>query len=191
VQSLRDQEVLIVGNYNKTGMDRTVWYAFSAESIFLPSQIHSAKMPNASGENARPIPEELPKQQKKPKEGFHQDSPPLILATLLLTEHRKNDGNFLTAPGQEKSALQRWAKDIDKILRLDHRTAEEVRAVIVWCQTPGCFWVANILSGAKLREKFPTLLLQSTKDKPKQADDSWRFVDPREERLRREADHAI
>ena len=78
-----------------------------------------------------------------------------------MTEHRKNDEKFLV--GKESSTLQRWAADIEKIIRLDGRTAEDIRRVILWCQAPGCFWVPNILSGAKLREKFPTLWIQASK----------------------------
>lgn len=90
---------------------------------------------------------------------FPEDSTSFILSTLLLTEHRKTDEKFLV--GKDGPTVQRWAQDIDKLIRLDKRTPEEIRAVILWCQSPGCFWVSNILSGAKLREKFPTLLSQS------------------------------
>lgn len=94
----------------------------------------------------------------KKKEEYPQDSHPLILATLLMTEHRKTDEKFLI--GKERDTLQRWAADIDKLIRLDKRTPDEIRRVIVWSQSPGCFWVSNILSGAKLREKFSQLIGQ-------------------------------
>jgi len=126
------------------------------------------------------------KGSKKDREEYPQDSHPLILATLLMTEHRKTDEKFLI--GKERETLQRWASDIDKLIRLDKRTPDEIRRVILWCQSPGCFWVSNILSGAKLREKFPQLIANVAKDGPvqKQDDDSWRFQDPRAERLRKE-----
>jgi|SRR6185369_12055647 len=103
------------------------------------------------------------------KNTLPDDYPPVILATLLLTEHRKSDPNFIS-PDKEKPTIQRWAKDIEKLIRLDTRLPGDIRAVIEWCQAPGCFWAPNILSGKKLRDKFPTLLLQSqigkTKNKP-------------------------
>lgn len=100
----------------------------------------------------------LDKNRKEEKrEEYPQDSHPLILATLLMTEHQRSDQRYTATP----ATLQKWAKDIDKLMRLDGRSADEVEAVIRWCQTPGGFWVPNILSGSKLREKFPTLLLQS------------------------------
>jgi len=95
---------------------------------------------------------------------FPQDSPPLVLATLLLTEHRKMDEKFLV--GKEDATVQRWASDIEKLIRIDKRTVDEIRRVILWVQSPGCFWASNILSGVKLREKFPQLIGQVSARKP-------------------------
>lgn len=112
---------------------------------------------------------ELKKELKKEK--YPQDSHSLILATLLMTEHQRSDERYSVTP----ATLQKWAGDIDKIMRIDGRSFEEVEAVIRWCQTPGGFWVPNVLSGSKLREKFPTLVLQSQQkrvvDKPKEFHD--------------------
>jgi Helix-turn-helix domain len=80
------------------------------------------------------------------------------LATLLLTEHRKLDSVF--AKGKESETVQRWAKDIDKLIRLDGRSVEDVRSVILFSQASD-FWCANIASGAKLRKQFDTLIIQS------------------------------
>jgi hypothetical protein len=55
--------------------------------------------------------------------------------------------------------LTKWAFDIDKLLRLDKRTEQEVSEVIEYSQHSE-FWKPNILSGSKLREKFTTLYLQ-------------------------------
>jgi hypothetical protein len=57
LDSLVEQEVLVKGNYNKMSYDRTTWYAFKDESMFLQnSQIELADLPNGSDEIARPIP---------------------------------------------------------------------------------------------------------------------------------------
>ncbi len=57
LDSLVDQEILVKGNYNKMSYDRTTWYAFKDESMFLQnSQIELADLPNGSDEIARPIP---------------------------------------------------------------------------------------------------------------------------------------
>ncbi|MBN1567918.1 MAG: hypothetical protein JXA73_08715 [Acidobacteria bacterium] len=52
--------------------------------------------------------------------------------------------------------LTHWARDIEKIIRIDGRRVEDVEAVIAWCQNDS-FWGPNILSGRKLRDKFDTM----------------------------------
>ena len=100
------------------------------------------------------------KNDKNKRMVFSFDSIEYELSKLLLTEIRKNDGNFLASnPDAEAPSLQRWALQIDRLLRLDHRPPEEIRQVIVFAQTSS-FWRSNILSGQKLREKYTTLLLQ-------------------------------
>ena len=100
------------------------------------------------------------KNDKKKRMVFSFDSIEYELSKLLLIEIRKNDENFLASnPDAEAPSLQRWALQIDRLLRLDHRPPEEIRQVIVFAQTSS-FWRSNILSGQKLREKYTTLLLQ-------------------------------
>ncbi len=53
-----------------------------------------------------------------------------------------------------------WAVDIEKLIRIDQRDYETIKKVIKWCKEEGNFWIPNILSGKKLREKFPTLFAQ-------------------------------
>src|SRR5574339_1109223 len=60
ISSLIKQGVIISGNYNKKKFDRTAWYAFADESIFLNEQIHLSKSANASAENSEPIPYSKP-----------------------------------------------------------------------------------------------------------------------------------
>lgn len=57
------------------------------------------------------------------------------------------------------SSLDKWNEDMDKINRLDGYSYDQIENVIDWCQND-TFWKSNILSPKKLREKFPTLLLQ-------------------------------
>ena len=56
LKSLVDQGVIITGNYNKVGYDRTIWYALFDESV-LNRHIQSpvAKTTNAFGENHKCI----------------------------------------------------------------------------------------------------------------------------------------
>lgn len=55
--------------------------------------------------------------------------------------------------------LNKWAAEIDKMIRLDSRTPEDIRRVIYFSQKDP-FWQCNILSTKKLREKFDTLYLK-------------------------------
>lgn len=58
--------VLIKGNYNKTSFDRTAWYAFVDEKMFMSlkgqresAQKHLGECPNGSGRMPRPIPDTI------------------------------------------------------------------------------------------------------------------------------------
>ncbi len=65
-------------------------------------------------------------------------------------------------PKFKQPNLQTWAKDIDRAIRIDHRTEQELIGCIDWIYTDsGSFWEPNILSGKKLREKFDTMQAQS------------------------------
>lgn len=139
--------------------------------MFESDDVSGSDSQVTSGSDRYVTPEVTPKshpsistKRNTEKEQYSQDSPPLILATLLMTEHRKHDPKFLV--GKEHETTQKWAKDIERLIRLDERTPDEIRRVIVWCQSLGCFWAPNILSGAKLREKYPTLLSQSNYQAP-------------------------
>jgi hypothetical protein len=53
-------------------------------------------------------------------------------------------------------SIQNWAADIDRLIRIDGQSPEEVEQVIEWCQSDS-FWKANILSGSTLRKQWDTL----------------------------------
>ena len=84
---------------------------------------------------------------------FSSDSPEVRLAELLLQKILSRN------PKHKRPNIQTWAKDVDRMIRLDGRTADDIRAVIEWCQSDS-FWMNNILSTAKLREKFDQLVLK-------------------------------
>ena len=57
LDSLVEQKVLLRENYNKSGYDRTCWYAFVDEKSFLQNcNTDIADLQNGSDENATPIP---------------------------------------------------------------------------------------------------------------------------------------
>jgi DNA-binding transcriptional regulator GbsR (MarR family) len=57
LDSLVIQGILLRENYNKSGYDRTCWYAFKDENSFLQNyNIHIAELQDGSSEIAKPIP---------------------------------------------------------------------------------------------------------------------------------------
>ena len=57
LDSLVEKEILLRENYNKSGYDRTCWYAFKDESSFLQNyNNHVAELQNGYNETAAPIP---------------------------------------------------------------------------------------------------------------------------------------
>lgn len=109
----------------------------------------AAARPTAS---QRAAPNKNEKNEKKEKKySLHSDE--WRLSELLLAEILTRKPDF------RRPALERWAREIDRLLRLDGRTPARVEAVIRWCrQDP--FWANNILSPAKLRKHFDRLELE-------------------------------
>lgn len=54
------------------------------------------------------------------------------------------------------SSLKSWAKSIDRIIRLDGKTPEQIIELFTWAQHDS-FWTANIRSPDKLRAKWDQL----------------------------------
>src|SRR5690606_35133578 len=88
---------------------------------------------------------------------FSEDHEATILTKLLVQMMLQNNPNA-RIPKTEKQK-QDWIDALEKINRLDGYSYDEIKQVIIWCQSDD-FWKANILSTKKLREKMPTLVLQ-------------------------------
>jgi len=86
---------------------------------------------------------------------FPDDSPEMVLALKLRTHILKNNDK-----ARVPKDLQGWASEFDKMLRIDGRNIDQVKAVMKFSQQ-STFWASNILSAKKLREKYDTLYLQS------------------------------
>ncbi|WP_289281534.1 MULTISPECIES: helix-turn-helix domain-containing protein [unclassified Methylophaga] len=54
-----------------------------------------------------------------------------------------------------------WITEIERAIRLDGRTEEQLINIIDWIYSAGTFWIPNIQSGKKLREKYVTMVAQS------------------------------
>lgn len=60
-------------------------------------------------------------------------------------------------PPADETTLQRWAADIERIHRIDGYEWELISRVLKFSQSD-LFWQRNILSGAKFRKQFVTLM---------------------------------
>ena len=63
-------------------------------------------------------------------------------------------------PNNKVPDFQKWALHIDKMIRLDRRSVEDVKKIIRWCQEDE-FWQNNILSTGSLRKQYDTLWLKA------------------------------
>lgn len=91
------------------------------------------------------------------------------LAILLRDKIKEN------IPTLKEPNIESWAKEIEKMRRIDKRTPIQIKYLIEWCQK-NTFWQANILSTSKLREKFDSLTAQVKKDYQSNQSNSIKFV---------------
>jgi len=112
----------------------------------------------------------LPAKQR-PKKGavkggeFGPDHPAYQIAVALLEAIRSH------TPDLREPNLQRWARDADRMLRLDSRCVDDVLEIVGWVhrgEGPGPeFWRGNILSTRKLRERFDQLVIKRRQEAKK------------------------
>lgn len=94
-----------------------------------------------------------PKPEPTPK--FADNSPEVQLSEKLQQHILDNNPKARTPKD-----LQKWAGEFDKMIRIDGRSIDEIKAVIEFSQSDS-FWKSNILSAGKLREKFDQLYLKA------------------------------
>lgn len=113
----------------------------------------------------KPVTSEVASDVRTPKDPrFAEDSVEYELAALLFTLIQKR------RPAIRRPDLQKWAQQIDLMIRRDGRDAAEIRRVIEWCQsddvpdarTRFC-WANTILSTSNLREHFDRVALRAQK----------------------------
>ncbi|WP_270235319.1 replication protein [Lacticaseibacillus suilingensis] len=122
-------------------------------SIASPSSVHQVStIKNAkNAKNAKKEDSQHPRKRE-----YADDSPELIEATYLWEKIKSNN------PEHRKPNLQAWANDIRKMHEIDKRPFDKIHRMIEWCQAD-TFWQTNILSVAKLREKYDTMKAQANR----------------------------
>lgn len=91
---------------------------------------------------------------------FAADSREMRAARFFFAEIKKD------VPQHREPNWQAWAKSFDEMFRIDEYEPKQVKDVILFARADE-FWSANILSPAKLREKFVTLLAKMASGKKK------------------------
>lgn len=81
-------------------------------------------------------------------------------------------------PDFKEPNKEAWIKEFDRLLRIDGRQKERVKAVIDWIPKND-FWFRNILSPSKLREKFDRLELECVEFQKREVENQ--FVKPNQE----------
>lgn len=112
-------------------------------------------------------PSPSPSPSPKPKKTFSPDSPEVRLAGLLLERIASR------LPGFKQPDLQKWAVEVDRMIRLDGRDPGEIERVIEWSQADP-FWKTNILSTGKLREQFDQLRAKMPTAATEKGKGEWR-----------------
>lgn len=84
---------------------------------------------------------------------FLDEAIEIIIAKELYSSMKENN------PKCKEPNFQKWACNIDSMIRIDKRDVEDIRKIIDFSQHDN-FWKSNILSTAKLREKFDQLILK-------------------------------
>ncbi len=117
-----------------------------------------AKRKQSSSNRQAPVNEIQP---SKVKDSKVKDSNPqaIELANLLFDTVKK------TYPKTKKPNLEKWADDMDKIMRLDNWSSDDIKKVLAWLPKSD-FWAPNIRSAEKLRKQFGRLELEAKKAKP-------------------------
>lgn len=71
-------------------------------------------------------------------------------------------------PEFKEPNLEKWAREMDALLRIDKREVEKVKALILWASQHK-WWKAACLSPAKLRKDFDAMSMQMSGDTEKVA----------------------
>ena len=111
-----------------------------------------------SKEDKRSLAKEPAKDKKVPrpkhkKRVYDKDSDYYKLSEFFIKQIKKNNSNF------KDPNIQKWSDDFRKIVEIDDRDKRETAMLIKWVQKDS-FWMSNILSPAKLREKYDQLVMR-------------------------------
>ena len=138
---------------NQPDIERLISLGFIDKKPVKRDQISQPDDDLASQERQPDQPEKSRVDKRRVEKNiFVEDSDEFRLSALLFQKMLENN------PKAKAPNLQSWAKHVDLMIRIDKRPHSEIESVIEWCQRDN-FWRSNILSTAKLREKYDQLSL--------------------------------
>jgi len=166
-----EKQILKKANFNKSKIDKTIWYAFVNENEFLgeddSNYVYESGKPQSSVVNPNPcvvnpkaIPDPKSSDPKTTDKEIHKkgsSTPPSAdaegLLELFLTKIKERNPEFK----DPNRAI--WLSEMDKLLRIDKRSVEKTREIIIWASTHKWFKTA-CLSPGKLRKDYDSMLMQ-------------------------------
>lgn len=161
LKKLEEEGIIISGNYNEHKYDQTKWYSIIDESICENNQIHLSILTNGIVKNNKPIPivKSIVISNNNNIIVESEISDADIVAKYL---HK----NIVAYNPKFVGKWESWSKDISYAINIDKRTKEELINCINWIYNSkkGEFWIPNILSGKKLREKYNAMNMQAMGD---------------------------
>uniref|UniRef100_A0A6M3IFX1 Uncharacterized protein n=1 Tax=viral metagenome TaxID=1070528 RepID=A0A6M3IFX1_9ZZZZ len=107
-----------------------------------------------------PPPPAKVKKPRKPRAEYKYTDVDVYLTEKLIELMKENDPKTPALDKLQNGRLRSWYDACRKLREINHRTPEEIEAVIIFSQKDS-FWCNNILSMTKLREKFPQLWLKA------------------------------
>ena len=111
---------------------------------------------------------EKPKRKEiEPKKKFDRESDEYNLAeyfvqNLCVLNDVFNKKYSKMSYAQQVNHIQKWAQDIDKLMRIDGQKYGDIKMVIGWIYNDP-FWSTVVLSTANLRKNFPKLYPKAVK----------------------------
>lgn len=158
--------VLKKGNFNNSKYDRTAWYAFIDEPNWISA---NAKMENGECQNQdRQMPTPIPDTKTDPipdakTENISCPKPETDNRTVAFEVAEELWRRVLAIhPKAKPPKLDLWTKDIEKAMRIDKRSKEDLMEVIRYAFEDDPFWCKVLQSAEKLRANFDKIWMKKS-----------------------------
>lgn len=161
INSLIEKDILLTGNYNEKGYDKTRWFALTdtGKSLCPNGQTDAPEWANECDQTGKPIPNNKPinKPNNTPSQKLKFTDEQMGIAQLLLSLIKDNNPNYVF-----HGNMNTWADQIRLMVERDGVSIDLIRRTVTWCQADP-FWQSNILSTKTLRDKFNQLTAKMQK----------------------------